>query len=217
MVATSDRSKTIFDYSQRFPTPHADVMAQATKPINVDMAWVYGLIRQESRFMMNAHSNAGANGLMQVMPGTAKYVVKKLKWDNIDVNRLNEIETNIVLGVNYLNIVLTDLNGSQLLASAGYNAGPGKPRAWRGSLTKVVEGAIFAETIPYPETRDYVKSVMSGATYYAALFSGKPQSLKQRLGFVSPFVEAPVDQDLPGTTAGSGNADSAALGNSPVQ
>lgn len=197
MVSTSDRSKTLFDYSQRFPTPHADVMAQATAPINMDMAWVYGLIRQESRFVMNAHSSAGANGLMQVMPGTARYVVRKLKWDSIDINRINEIDTNIALGVNYLNIVLTNLNGSQLLASAGYNAGPGKARAWRANLTRVVEGAVFAETIPYPETRDYVKNVMAGATFYAALLSGKPQSLKQRLGFVSPFVESPVDQDLP--------------------
>ena len=196
MVSTSDRTKTIFDYTQRFPTPHADIMAQAAGPLNLDVAWAYGLIRQESRFIMNARSSAGANGLMQVMPGTARYVVKKLKWDNIDLTRMNDIETNIILGTNYLNIVLNNLNGSEVLASAGYNAGPNRPKAWRASLSKMVEGAIFAETIPYPETRDYVKNVLSNATYYAALFTGKPQSLKERLGMVSPFIDSPPDLEL---------------------
>lgn len=195
-VSTSDRTKTIFDYTQRFPTPHWEVMAQNTNTLNLDIAWVYGLIRQESRFILNARSNTGANGLMQVMPGTARYVVKKLKWDNFNITKMNDAETNIMLGTNYLNIILNNLNGSQVLASAGYNAGPNRPRAWRARLTKMVEGAIFAETIPFPETRDYVKNVMSNATYYAALFSGKPQSLKERLGMVSPFVDTPSDLDI---------------------
>ncbi len=196
MVSTSDRTRSIFDYSQRFPTPHAEIMAQTTAPLALDMAWVYGLIRQESRFIMNARSSVGANGLMQVMPGTARYVVKKMKWDSIDLTRSNEIETNIMLGANYLNIVLINLNGSEVLASAGYNAGPNRPRVWRASLTKMVEGAIFTETIPFPETRDYVKNVLSNATYYAALFTGRPQSLKERLGMVSPFIDTPPDPEL---------------------
>jgi len=199
MVSTSDRTKAIFDYSQRFPTPHAEIMAQTTAPLSLDMAWVYGLIRQESRFIMNARSSVGANGLMQVMPGTARYVVKKMKWDSIDLTRMNEIETNIMLGANYLNIVLLNLNGSEVLASAGYNAGPGRARVWRASLSKMVEGAIFTETIPYQETRDYVKNVLSNATYYAALFTGKPQSLKERLGMVSPFIDTPADPELSNT------------------
>jgi soluble lytic murein transglycosylase len=81
---------------------------------------------------------------------------------------------------------LKDLDGSQALATAAYNAGPGRSRSWRASLTRSVEGAIFAETIPFNETRGYVKNVLSNATYYAALFEGKPQSLKQRLGIVTP-------------------------------
>ena len=196
MVSTSDRSTTIFDFSQRFPAPHAEIMAHSTGILNLDMAWVYGLIRQESRFIRNARSNVGANGLMQVMPGTARYVVKKMKWDNVDVTRMDDIETNILLGTNYLNIILGNLNGSEVLASAGYNAGPKRARAWRESLDKMVEGAIFTETIPFPETRDYVKNVMSNATYYAALFSGKPQSLKARLGMISPFVDLPGVPEL---------------------
>jgi len=186
MVNSSDRTKTIFDFEQRFPTPHKEIMTQNTATLGLDMAWVYGLIRQESRFIVNARSSAGANGLMQVMPDTARYVVRKIKLDNFDIRKMNNIDTNIVLGTNYLNIILKDLNGSQVLASAGYNAGPGRARAWRASLSKPVEGAIFAETIPFSETRDYVKNVLSNATYYAALFRKTPQSLKARLGVVSP-------------------------------
>ena len=90
-------------------------------------------------------------------------------------------------------VVLNDLDGSQTMATAAYNAGPGRPRAWRSTLTRAVEGAIFAESIPFNETRDYVKKVLSNATYYAALFENKPQSLKARLGMVTPKGFAPSE------------------------
>jgi len=186
MVNTSDRTKSLFDFEQRFPTPHKEIMKPGTAALGLDMAWVYGLIRQESRFILNAQSNVGASGLMQVMPNTARYVVKKIKLDNFDIKKMNNIDTNITLGTHYLNIILKDLNSSQVLASAGYNAGPGRARAWRASLKRPIEGAIFAETIPFSETRDYVKNVLSNATYYAALLRGTPQSLKTRLGIISP-------------------------------
>jgi soluble lytic murein transglycosylase len=85
------------------------------------------------------------------------------------------------------------LDGSPVMASAAYNAGPNRPRQWRVNLPSTVEGAIFAEIVPFAETRDYVKKVLSNATYYAALFSGKPQSLKARLGTVSPRALAPSE------------------------
>uniref|UniRef100_UPI0037506095 lytic transglycosylase domain-containing protein n=1 Tax=Undibacterium sp. TaxID=1914977 RepID=UPI0037506095 len=186
MVNTSDKTKSDVDFNQRFPTPYNDSMYKATQAVGVDMAWVYGLIRQESRFATAAKSHAGASGLMQVMPQTAKWVAKKIGLSNYVPHQVNDVETNLALGTNYLNMVLTDLGGSQALASAAYNAGPGRPRAWRATLTRPVEGAIFAETIPFLETRDYVKNVLSNATYYAAIFEKKPQSLKARLGTVVP-------------------------------
>lgn len=186
MVNTSDKTKSDVDFNQRFPTPYNDSMYKATQAIGVDMAWVYGLIRQESRFATAAKSHVGASGLMQVMPKTAKWVAKKIGLSNYVPHQVNEVDTNIALGTNYLNMVLTDLGGSQALASAAYNAGPGRPRAWRSTLSRPVEGAIFAETIPFLETRDYVKNVLSNATYYAAIFEKKPQSLKARLGMVVP-------------------------------
>jgi soluble lytic murein transglycosylase len=192
MVNTSDRTKVEVDFNQRFPAPHRDIMAANTQNLGLDMAWVYGLIRQESRFVRSARSNVGASGLMQVMPATARWVAKKIGLNGFTNDQISDVNTNILLGTNYLSMVLADLDGSQALASAAYNAGPGRPRAWRSTLPGTVEGAVFAESIPFNETRGYVKNVLSNATYYAALFDGKPQSLKARLGTVAPkgFVES---------------------------
>lgn len=195
MVNTSDRTRTEIDFNQRFPTPFNDSMYKTTQALGLDMAWVYGLIRQESRFISSARSHVGANGLMQIMPATARYVAKRIGLGKFVPEQVNDVDTNIVLGTNYLNMVLTDLGGSQALASAAYNAGPGRPRAWRSTLTRPVEGAIFAETIPFTETRAYVKNVLSNATYYAALLEKKPQSLKMRLGVVTPKINTGSDLD----------------------
>jgi soluble lytic murein transglycosylase len=186
MVNTSDRTKAEVDFTQRFPSPFHDIMQPTTRSLGLDMAWVYGLIRQESRFILNARSHVGASGLMQLMPATAQWVARKIGMGNFSLSQVNDINTNILLGTNYLNMVLNDLDGSQALATAAYNAGPGRPRTWRSTLTRPVEGAIFAESIPFNETRGYVKNVLSNATYYAALFESKPQSLKARLGTVAP-------------------------------
>ena len=186
MVNTSDRTKEEVYFAQRFPTPFRDDMKTASQRLGLDVAWAYGLIRQESRFVMDARSSAGASGLMQLMPATAKLVAKKIGLTNYHPSQINSLETNILLGTHYLKMMMNDLGNSETLATAGYNAGPGRPRAWRARLTRTVEGAIFAETIPFNETRDYVKKVMSNATYYAAWMEGRPQSLKKRMGKVSP-------------------------------
>ncbi len=187
MISTSDRTKTEFDFSQRFPAPFRDSLIQYSAPLGLDENWIYGLIRQESRFITDARSSVGASGLMQLMPATARYVAKRLNVANFTPARVNELDVNLQLGTGYLKMVLDDLDGSPMLATAAYNAGPGRPRAWRASLSKPVEGAVFAESIPFNETRDYVKKVMSNSVYYAALFDNKaPQSLKARLGTIAP-------------------------------
>lgn len=196
MVYTSERTRTQFDYTQRFPSPHSDILAPTAAKLGLDKAWVYGLIRQESRFIMDARSSAGASGLMQVMPATAQFVARKIGLGDYVKDKLNDLHTNLVLGSNYLNMVLTNAGGSQPLATAAYNAGPGRMRTWRGTLSEPMEGAVFAESIPFMETRIYVKNVMSNATNYAALFEGKPQSLKARLGRVTPRSGAAAS-DLP--------------------
>lgn len=185
-VNTADRTKSEHDFSLRYPTPYKDALSPIAQSIGLDTNWAYGLIRQESRFIMNARSHVGASGLMQVMPATAKYVAKKIGMNDFKTSQLSDMNTNLKLGSNYLNMVLQDLDGSWALASAAYNAGPGRPKLWREKLPRTVEGAIFAETIPFNETRGYVKNVLANANYYSALSSSKTPSLKQRLGTVSP-------------------------------
>jgi soluble lytic murein transglycosylase len=157
-----------------------------TRAMDIDAAWVYGLIRQESRFIMDARSHVGASGLMQIMPATGRWIARKLGRRDFHPRELNELQTNLEFGTFYLKQALDDLDGSAVLASAGYNAGPGRARNWRASLASPLEGAIFAEIIPFSETRGYVKNVLSNATDYSALFTGKPQSLKARLGTIEP-------------------------------
>lgn len=193
VVNTSLRTEKEIDFTQRFIAPFEGRVAEKARLINLDPAWVYGLIRQESRFITDARSRVGASGLMQLMPATARWVAKKIGMKDFTSSSVNDFDTNTVLGTNYLSMVLGNLNGSQMLATAGYNAGPGRPVQWRSKLGAPVEGAIFAETIPFTETRLYVKNVMSNATYYAMMFTGKPHSLKERLGTVSPTPQKRID------------------------
>ena len=186
MINTSDRTRSEYDFTQRFPSPFRDAMVQYATPLGLDETWVYGLIRQESRFIMDARSHVGASGLMQLMPATARYVARKMNVSGFTPARVSERDMNLMLGTGYLKMVLDDLDGNTVLATAAYNAGPGRPRAWRATLIRPVEGAVFAETIPFNETRDYVKKVMSNSVYYAALFENKAQSLKARLGTIAP-------------------------------
>ncbi|MCE4061055.1 lytic transglycosylase domain-containing protein [Pandoraea sputorum] len=184
-VNTADRTKVEHDFSLRYLMPFRDKVDRFSKIVDLDEAWAYGLIRQESRFIINARSSAGAGGLMQVMPATAKMVAKQIGID-YSPGMMHDIDTNIRLGTSYLSDIYNKFDGSAVLASAGYNAGPGRPRTWRSTLDRPVEGAIFAETIPFNETRQYVENVLSNTTYYSAIITGRPQSLKERLGVILP-------------------------------
>jgi soluble lytic murein transglycosylase len=178
-ISTSDRTRGEVDMAQRFPMPfRREVLARATE-VGLDPAYLYGLIRQESRFVMDARSSVGAAGLMQIMPNTAKWTAKKIGFD-LRADMLADRDVNLMLGASYLKLVLDDFGGSQALAAAAYNAGPNRPRRWREGGP--VEAAVWAESIPFNETRDYVKKVLSNAAYYAALLTGQTPSLKTRLG-----------------------------------
>ena len=196
-INASERTKSFMDFSQRFPTPHRDAVVRQSQAIGLDPAYVYGLIRQESRFVMDARSGAGASGLMQVMPATARWTARKIGLDGFVPSQINDRDTNILIGTNYLKLALDDFQGSMPMAAAAYNAGPGRPRNWRNG--PVLEGAIWAENIPFNETRDYVKKVLSNTADYAGLFTGQPQSLKRRLGTVGPLApgEPDMSRDLP--------------------
>jgi len=195
-IAAADRTKNEHDYSLRYLSPFSEQVRPAARNQSLDDAWVYGLMRQESRFVTNARSTVGASGLMQLMPATARWVAKKIGLADYHHGKVNDTETNVLLGTSYMRLVMEDLDNHPVLASAAYNAGPGRARKWRAD--RPLEGAVYAETIPFNETRDYVKKVMSNAVYYSALFENRPQSIKSRLGTVAPRVNGDAkNPDLP--------------------
>jgi len=195
-INTSERTRLSRDHAQRFPMPFEATVVKRSKDIGLDPAYVYGLIRQESRFITDARSGVGASGLMQVMPATARWTARKIGMTDFQPHQITERETNILIGTAYLKLALDNFEGSLSLAAAAYNAGASRPRAWRNG--PVLAAEIWAENIPFDETRDYVQRVLSNTTNYAALITGQPQSLRARLGQVGPRVDAaPVNRDLP--------------------
>ncbi len=195
-INSSERTRLAHDYAQRFPMPHQAAVVQRAQGIGLDPAYVYGLIRQESRFITDARSHVGASGLMQVMPATARWTARKIGLTEFQPHQINERDTNIAIGTAYLKLALDDFEGSLPMAAAAYNAGPNRPRAWRNG--PVLAGEIWAENIPFEETRDYVKKVLANTTVYAALITGQPQSLRARLGMVGPrTTPTPVNTELP--------------------
>ncbi len=197
-INTSERSKQEIDVATRYPMPYAAEIARAAADTGLDPAFVFGLIRQETRFMHQLRSSAGATGLMQLMPATARWVAKRVGVDLPRADQVFDPIINLRLGTTYLKLVQDDLGGSATLAAAAYNAGPGRPRRWREGPT--VEAAAWAENVPFTETRDYVKRVLSNAAVYATQLKGQPSSLKLRLGTtIGPreTTAAPANTELP--------------------
>ncbi|MEY2690492.1 MAG: hypothetical protein RL375_4692 [Pseudomonadota bacterium] len=190
-IAAAERTRGEVDMGLRYPQPFRTELLAAIGDSGLDPALVYGLIRQESRFAATARSGAGAAGLMQVITPTARHVAKQIGM-KFHPDMLNDRNANLRIGTTYLRMVLEDFGGSQALALAAYNAGPSRSRRWREGPP--LEVAAWAEMIPFAETRDYVKKVLSNASYYSALMSEQAAaSLRPRL---APAV-APRPPDAP--------------------
>ena len=185
-INTAEKTVHLHDFALRYLAPYRAALRPHIQENNLEEAWVYGLMRQESRFITAAKSGMGASGLMQVMPTTARWIAKKLGWKGYSESMLHQLDTNMKLGTFYMKNILTSLDDSPVLASAGYNAGPSRAKRWRSE--RPLEGAIYVETIQFDETRDYVKKVMSNTVYYARQFGTPARSLKQRLGVVGGKV-----------------------------
>lgn len=193
-IQAADRTTGVHDYKARFLAPYRETYRAQAQAFDIEEAWLYGVTRQESRFVAYAKSSAGAQGLMQLMPATARWVAQKIGM-SYTPGRVTEIGTNVTLGARYLKLVFDDL-GHAVMASAAYNAGPGRARRWRD--VRPLEGAIYAESIPFSETRDYVKKVMANTVWYAALLDGRTASLKTRLGVVpAKAVSDKFNEELP--------------------
>ena len=193
-INTANRTRVEHNYDLRFIAPYRDLASAQASEQGLDEAWVFGLIRQESRFVSHARSGVGAQGLMQIMPATARWIAGQLGLDRRAHAKMGQPETNIRFGTYYLKRIYEALDQSPVLATAGYNAGPGRARKWQAATP--LEGAIYVESIPFQETRDYVKRVLTNAMFYRQRFGGETLRLKDRLGVIpARKSDAPASSD----------------------
>ena len=197
-IYTAERTREVHDFDLRYLAPYRDLATAYAHDNGLDEAWIYGLMRQESRFVEYARSVAGAQGLMQIMPATAKWIARQLGLKKNAHKQVVKPETNIRFGTYYLKRIYDSLGRSAVLATAGYNAGPGRARKWQADTP--LEGAVYVENIPFAETRDYVKKVLANAMFYRVRFGGASQALKERLGVIPARpgnIPANIDEAAP--------------------
>jgi len=172
-ITTAVKAGLMDDITLRFPVAfRARVVTEAEK-YNLDPSWIFGIMRQESAFMSDAKSSAGAMGLMQIMPETAKWLARKSKAALRDPSDAFHIEKNISLGARYLSDMLTSYRGNMILATAAYNGGPGRIKRWVAAHPTLI-GDQWIETLPWMETRNYVKNVLAFTSIYDLHFGEKP-------------------------------------------
>ncbi len=194
-IITADNTKQMHNFNLRYPTPYRDLIRSSASDEHLDEAWVYGLTRQESRFMHYAKSGVGAAGLMQLMPATAKWAAKRMGLDGYQNDMIHDLSTNIQIGTYYMRHTLDLMGGQAVMATAAYNAGPSRAKRWVDS--EPLEAAIYIESIPFSETRNYVQKVMANAYIYAPRLGTTMQTLKSRLGIIPGSGEPEViDSDI---------------------
>jgi peptidoglycan lytic transglycosylase len=194
-INTAERTVARHDFGLRYMTPFRNEFTAASRDQGVDEELLYGIARQESRFVPDVVSAAGAMGLMQLMPGTARWVAKQLARSDFRPAHVTKVDLNTQFGAYYFKYWQDRLDGLPALAAAAYNAGPSRAQAWRPS-TAPLEGAIWVETIPFNETRDYVKKVLANAMIYTHALNRPYAPLGARLGTIAPK----------GAVAGNGGA-----------
>jgi soluble lytic murein transglycosylase len=152
-------------YEWRFPLEFATLVNTQARNRNLDPAWVMGLMRSESAMAEDALSSAGARGLMQVMPDTAKQLAKQHSFNYTGHQQLMQAKDNIEFGTAYLRDLLDRFGDNLVLVSAAYNAGPHSVDRWM-EKRQTNDPAIWVETLPYYETRDYIPRVLAFSTLY---------------------------------------------------
>ena len=186
-ITTAARAKKWNDLAVRFPTPHKTPVMQSADKHGVDPSWVYGVIRRESAFSADIQSSAGAVGLMQLMPQTAKYIGRKIGIKKTPKSALVQPKTNIELGSAYLAYLHKKYDGNKVLATASYNAGPKRVNSWIPK-DHSLPADQWVDSIPFTETRAYVKAVLEYTTIFKSLLNKK----YDRLYDVMPRIGQPL-------------------------
>jgi len=173
------------DYEIRFPIVYGAQLDQNAAAQGVDRSWVYAIVRQESTFNPEVRSPAGATGLMQLMPATASQVAQKHHGERApSAQQLTEPARNIRLGTTYLRTQLQRLDDNPVLATAAYNAGPTRVRQWLPA--QETDADIWVEMVPFKETQDYVRRVMSYAVFYDHRLGVRPRPISERMPLIAP-------------------------------
>jgi len=167
-------------YGLRFPLHHESDIRVQSQVNALDAAWVAGQTRAESSFMPRARSGADARGLMQLLPGTAQLVAKRLGLPWQGGESLYDPATNIRLGTAYMRQMLDRHGGKAYLAIAAYNAGPAPAARWEAARGQL-DPDFFIESIPYKETREYVSRVLAFSVVYDWRLNGNAAPLSERM------------------------------------
>lgn len=176
------------DLDIRFPTPFDQVVNKYSQRRNLESAFVYGIIRRESAFNVQARSPVGARGLMQLMPATANQVAKQLKLKKPNRQDLYSAALNVNLGSTYISDMLKKFNGHRALASAAYNAGPHRVKAWLPE-EGVLPSDVWIDTIPFTETREYVRAILAYTALFEWRMNQNPTRLSVHMQPVSPVLK----------------------------
>ena len=171
------KAKEWNDIQLRFPVAHKEPIMQNADKNKIDPAWVYGVIRRESAFSEDIKSPVGAIGLMQIMPKTAKYIGNKIGVKKVSQSDLIQAENNIQLGSAYLSYLLDKFNGNKVMATAAYNAGPHRVDKWTPNVGSLPADQ-WIDSIPFTETRNYVKAVLEYTTIFKSLLNKRYDRLK---------------------------------------
>ena len=162
---------------ERFPLAYNDLFTRYISGKDIPQSYAMAIARQESAWNPKAGSPVGARGLMQIMPGTATHTVSMFSIPGYSgPSQLLDPEMNINIGTSYLQYVYQQFGNNRIFASAAYNAGPGRVRTWRGNSGGRIDAVAFVESIPFSETRGYVKNVLSYDAYYR-YFMGQKDAL----------------------------------------
>ncbi len=178
-------------YELRFPLAHESLVNERAGRHGLDPAWLYGLMRAESSFLVDARSPAGALGLMQVMPATGRRVAGDIDMNWSGSDSLLDPEQNVTIGTAYLAQLVARYQGNRMLATAAYNAGENAVDRWIEENDPAYP-AIWAETIPYYETRGYIQRVMAYSTLYDWRLGRNAARLSDRM----PSPQPPLVQVL---------------------
>jgi soluble lytic murein transglycosylase len=163
-IRSTITAKAWDDLAPRFPLAYQDNFIAGSRTEDIPVTWSMAIARQESAFMPDAKSSAGALGLMQLMPATARQVAKESGISFRSNNQLTDPPTNIKLGTAYLGKMFRQFNHNRILASAAYNAGPNRVKNW---LDPSLPLDVWIETIPFSETRKYVQNVLVFSSIYS--------------------------------------------------